>query len=302
MDLKRLRYFCRVVEQGSVSQAAKSLNMAQPPLSKRIQELEEELQVALFTRRGNRLEPTEAGYFLYRKACEILRQIEDTARETTEIAQKDKFQLRIGLTHLFQSYFKPLLLELYRRHPHAEINISVSDSSHLETQLNAGTIDVALIQRPYRSEGFDYVSFDPIKLVAVIAKSCLPEPPANPFDYTALGDFPLVLLHRAKDSGTYEMLIDLFRKAGVNPKVIMHITQPGVILDWLESGLQAATLLPSSEVDASKLSHCYVVDVFPSPQIFYPALVKLPAMPYMPEMMEIIAHGYPFAAAVGHQD
>ncbi len=64
MDLKRLRYFCRVVEQGSVSQAAKSLNMAQPPLSKRIQELEEELQVSLFVRRGNRIEPTEAGFSL----------------------------------------------------------------------------------------------------------------------------------------------------------------------------------------------------------------------------------------------
>jgi DNA-binding transcriptional LysR family regulator len=49
MDLKRLRYFCRVVEQGSVSQAAKVLNMAQPPLSKRIQELEEELNVIVYT-------------------------------------------------------------------------------------------------------------------------------------------------------------------------------------------------------------------------------------------------------------
>jgi hypothetical protein len=78
------------------------------------------------------------------------------------------------------------------------------------------------------------------------------------------------LLHRAKDSGTYEMLIDLFRKAGVNPNVIMHITQPGMILDWLESGLAAATLLPSSEVDATRLPHCHVVDVFPSPQVFYP--------------------------------
>lgn len=37
---------------------------------------------------------------------------------------------------------------------------------------------------------------------------------------------PLVLLHRAKDSGTYEMLMDLFRKSGVSAKVIMHITQP----------------------------------------------------------------------------
>jgi DNA-binding transcriptional LysR family regulator len=131
------------------------------------------------------------------------------------IANKEKFQLRIGLTHLFQSYFKPLLLELYKRHPQAEINISVTDSSHLETMLNEGTIDLALIQRPYRSEGFDFVSFDPVRLVAVISKKCLPQVPQSPFDYQALEAFPLVLLHRAKDSGTYEMLIDLFRKAGV---------------------------------------------------------------------------------------
>ncbi len=71
MDLKRLRYFCRVVEHGSVSQAAKSLNMAQPPLSKRIQELEEELQVSLFERRGNRIEPTEAGISYIEKAVKF---------------------------------------------------------------------------------------------------------------------------------------------------------------------------------------------------------------------------------------
>jgi hypothetical protein len=77
----------------------------------------------------------------------------------------------------------------------------------------------------------------------------------------------------------------------------MHITQPGVILEWLESGLTAATLLPSSEVDASKLTNCHVVDVFPSPQVFYPALVKIPATNWLPEIMEIIAHGYPFIAS-----
>ncbi|MFV0261489.1 MAG: LysR substrate-binding domain-containing protein [Kluyvera sp.] len=295
MDLKRLRYFCRVVEQGSISQAAKVLNMAQPPLSKRIQELEDELQTALFLRSGNRIEPTEAGFFLYRKACEILRQVEDTARETMEIAQKDRLQFRFGMSHLFQSYFKPLLLALYQRYPEIEVNISVTDSSHLEMMLNEGAIDLAFIQRPYRSDGFDYVSFDPVKLVAVINKKCLPSPPTNPFDYNALGGLPLVLLHRAKDSGTYEMLIDLFRKAGVNPKVIMHITQPGVILDWLESGLAAATLLPSSEVCADKLSECYVVDVFPSPQIFYPAMVKIPAVNWCPQVMALVAEGFPFA-------
>lgn len=56
----------------------------------------------------------------------------------------------------------------------------------------------------------------------------------------------------------------------------------GVVLDWLESGLEAAILLPSSEVGADKLSQCYVVDVFSSPHIFYPVLVKLSSMLFYP--------------------
>ncbi|ELU4644626.1 LysR family transcriptional regulator [Escherichia coli O66:H5] len=293
MDLKRLRYFCRVVEQGSVSRAAKVLNMAQPPLSKRIQELEDELKAPLFIRKGNRIEPTEAGFFLYRKACEILRQVEDTTRETMAIAQKNNPKLHLGITHLFQSYFRSLLLAFCERNPDIEVSISVTDSSHLEDLLNDGTIDLALIQRPYRDEGYDVVSFDPIKPVAVISKKCLPYIPDTPVNYITLASFPLILLHRAKDSGIYEKLLDLFRKTGVTPEVLMHISQPGMIIDWLESGLAAATLLPSSEVDATCLRHCHVVDIFPSPQLFYPAMVKMPATNWIPEVMEIIAAGYP---------
>ena len=74
----------------------------------------------------------------------------------------------------------------------------------------------------------------------------------------------------------------------------MQVTQPGVILDWLESGLEAATLLPASEVDARKLSHCHVVDVFPSPMVFFPALVKTSMAPYTQEVMDIIKEGFPF--------
>ncbi|HGM5491759.1 TPA: LysR family transcriptional regulator [Serratia fonticola] len=295
MDLKRLRYFCKVVEQGSFSKAARLLNMAQPPLSKRIQELEEELNVSLFIRKGNRLEVTNAGYFLYRKACELLRQVEDTARETVQIANRERSLLRIGLTHLFQSYFKPLFLELHRCNPQVEISVMVTDSSSLETSLNDGLIDIALIQKPYQSEGYDVIAFNPVKLVAVVNKTLFAEPPKDPFPYLELAQLPLVLLHRARDSGVYETLLDLFRKGGANPNVIMHITQPGVILDWLESGLEAATLLPSSEVDASKLPNCYVLQVFPLPQVFFPALVKTPATPYIPELLALVEQGYPFS-------
>jgi LysR family transcriptional regulator, salicylic acid-responsive activator of bsdBCD len=296
MDLKRLRYFCTVVEQGSISQASRLLNMAQPPLSKRLQELEEELSVSLFLRNGRRVEPTEAGYFLYRKACEILREVEDTKRETILLAHRETKLLRIGLTHLFQSYFKSLVLEIHKRNPHVEIGISVSDSSHLEFLLNNGRIDIALIQKPYQSEGYDCIGFEPIKLIALASKKLMPEPPPGPVSFLEMGKYPLLLLRRADGAGTYESILDHLRKGGVQPNVVMHISQPGVIIDWLESGLEAVAFLPASEVNAARLEHSHVVELYSPPQIFFPAVVKMAAASYMKELMDIVETGYPFSS------
>ena len=296
MDLKRLRYFCTVVEQGSISQASRLPNMAQPPLSKRLQELEEELSVPLFLRNGRRIEPTEAGYFLYKKACAILREVEDTKRETLLLANRETKLLRIGLTHLFQSYFKPLILEIHRKNPQAEIGVSVSDSSHIEFLLSNGLIDIALIQKPYRSEGYDCTAFDPIKLVAVINRQLMPEPPTAPMSFLEVGRLPLVLLKRANGSGTYESILDHLRKGGVQPNVVMHISQPGVIIDWLNSGLAAAACLPASEVEAVRPEECHVVELYSAPQIFFPAVVKMASASYMTELMDIVEKGYPFSA------
>lgn len=117
MDLKRLKYFfCAVVEQGTISRAARILNIAQPPLSKRLQELEEEVGAPLFLRgTKKKIEPTPAGYHLYRRACEILRRVDDAARETALLARAETRTLRIGLSHLYQNYFESLLLEIHRK-------------------------------------------------------------------------------------------------------------------------------------------------------------------------------------------
>lgn len=297
MDLKRLKYFCKVVEQGSVSGAARILNMAQPPLSKRIRELEEELTVPLFIRDGNSITLTKAGECFYRRACQILRQVEDTVQEISIINNHQGRVLRVGLTHLYQKYFTPLLLAFYQRHPFIKISVSVTDSSSLESLLNDGLIDIALIQKPALCESYEYIAFDPIKLVAVVNRNLMSEGISTPLPWLQVAEFPLVLLHRARDIGIYERLRDHFRSSGASPDVIMSVTQPGIILDWLDNGLQAATLLPASEVDAARLRHCCVLDVFPAPQVFYPALVKTPAMPYNAELLQIIAEGYPFETA-----
>ncbi|MCM2676392.1 LysR family transcriptional regulator [Alkalicoccobacillus plakortidis] len=63
MDIKQLRYFKEIVEQGNISAAAEKLYMSQPPLSQQLRSLEQELDTLLFHRHGRRLELTEAWTF-----------------------------------------------------------------------------------------------------------------------------------------------------------------------------------------------------------------------------------------------
>ena len=289
MDLKRIKYFCKVIEHGSISEAARQLNMAQPPLSKRIQELEDELGATLLVRSSNGVEITAAGNYFYHRACQILNLVEDTARETIKIAQRENTFIRIGLTHLFQSYFQPIILEFYRRNPGTELRITVSDSSNLEGFLHDGLIDIAFIQKPYSDEAFHCHEFPSVPTVAVISKKLIPEMPSAGIKISQLTALPLILLRRYEGTGIYERLIDLLSENGTYPNIIMHITQPKAIIDCLESGLEAASLLPASEVDATRLDQCHVVPLTSSPALFFPAIVKMSTTPDINELTEIIS-------------
>ncbi|AVY96152.1 LysR family transcriptional regulator [Microvirgula aerodenitrificans] len=294
MDLKRLRYFCGIVEQGSISKAARVLSMAQPPLSKRLQELEEEVGVELLIRNGRGMVPTAAGLHLYKRASEVLRGMEDIKRETMAIGTSKKKVLRIGLSYLFNCYFRPLILALHKRHPDVELEISVSDTSVLESMLQNDRIDVALVQNPYRPEGYDAVSLPPVRTVVVISKALMPEVNTSTFALSEFDHLPLVVVRRIGGGGTHSTILEQLRTLGVVPKTVLHVSETGYVLDLLNNGLEGVALLPASEVDLARLPNCHVVDVYPSPVLFFPAVVKLTTAPAMPELMDIIKAGYPF--------
>lgn len=289
MDLKRLRYFCTILEQGSISKAAEILCIAQPPLSKRLQELEEEIGAPLLVRTGRRLDPTEAGQYLYQKSCEILRLVEETKQKTIAVGNTEKRVLRVGVSYLFQRFFFPVIQELYRRNPRAEIAISISDSSHLEYLLQKGTIDIALMQRPKQADGFELINFPPVGIRALVSTQLLPVAPEHPLSTEDFANFPLILMRRVEGAGTFEAILEYLRKAGIEPHVKMHVSDPCVAVEMLETGTVAAVFVPASEVVPSRSGRFIAVDVQPSPLVFVPSAVRLSIAPDMPEVQDIIS-------------
>ena len=84
MELRQLDYFCRIVESGSIHEAARRLNMSQPPLSYQLKQLEQELHTALLMRTSKGVALTEAGQMLYQRACSLLEYARSTSREVSE--------------------------------------------------------------------------------------------------------------------------------------------------------------------------------------------------------------------------
>lgn len=93
MDLRQLNYFVAVYENGSISAAARVCNVAQPSLSKALQQLEDELGVALFARQSRGVTPTEDGERLYGHAGRMLSQMQSLRASFRQSVKRVQFRL-----------------------------------------------------------------------------------------------------------------------------------------------------------------------------------------------------------------
>ncbi|HDR3335956.1 TPA: LysR family transcriptional regulator, partial [Bacillus anthracis] len=87
MDIRKLRYFIVIAEEKQLTRAAQRLHMAQPPLSRQLSLLEQELSVNLFERNGRNMLLTEEGKILYMKAKNIILQLEETITEIKDTSE-----------------------------------------------------------------------------------------------------------------------------------------------------------------------------------------------------------------------
>jgi LysR family transcriptional regulator, regulatory protein for tcuABC len=146
MDLRQLRYFTSIVENGSLAKASRQLFIAQPALSQQIAKLEEEVGKPLLNRSSKGVTPTENGLALYHHACFMLRQLEQALSIARQESGEVHGMVSVGLPPSTVSTIGlPLLLRIRERYPSILINVTEALSGHLSQMLRLGKLDIAVL-------------------------------------------------------------------------------------------------------------------------------------------------------------
>jgi DNA-binding transcriptional LysR family regulator len=157
MELRHLRYLVAVAEEQNFTHAAMRLRVAQPALSRQIQDLEYELQTKLFERGRRGVQLTRSGRVFYQRARAILAQVGEAANEARTAAGAMTGSLVLGFpSGIHLNYLAPVLAAFRKAHPKVELDYFHGLTSHQLKALREGRIDVAFVNLPARLEGLDH--------------------------------------------------------------------------------------------------------------------------------------------------
>ncbi len=157
MDFRELNYVVAISEHGTISKAAEALHIAQPSLSKFLQNLESSLGIKLFEHISRRMKLTEAGKQYVRVAYQILALGKQLQNSMNDYARLHRGSLVIGSTNARSKYMMINTLPSFKRlYPEFRLSISENSIDELERDLRNGIIDLALYTIKKRRDEFFY--------------------------------------------------------------------------------------------------------------------------------------------------
>ena len=253
METKRLEYFLRTVETGTISSAARELGMSQPALSQQLAILENEMKAELLVRTRNGSTPTPAGQQLYRRARVLLRQLDDARSAVLEAREVLAGSVTVGFpTSVATAISLPFVRTMTTQYPQIQLKLIEGYSAMLTELMQAGHLDLALL---FQQGPLPGVRVEPLWREELLLVG--PADTAAPGHVTLeeLRDFPLLLPSKA-NSG--RIAIDQSLESGrtaVTP--LCEIDSIVTLKKAVASGV-GYTILPwtavSEEVEAGSLT------------------------------------------------
>ncbi|MET3999268.1 LysR family transcriptional regulator [Marinobacterium sp. MBR-109] len=251
MDIRSLRYFVAVVEQGGFSAAAEQLHIAQPAVSMAIRKLEQSLQLQLFHRNERRVSLTDEGQVLLRHAHSILRAVQDAEREMHELHALERGEVRVGVPGMLGSYyFPPILMAFRHRYPQLRLEVVEAGTRQLQQMIHCGEIDMGVIVADTPPDDLETHSFLQAQMMAVLPVDHNLAG-SDSISYDAFFAEELVLF---KEGYFHREVIDrLSTEAGVSPHIGFETNLIPLIKQIVSHGFGITTLLEMVVADDPQL-------------------------------------------------
>lgn len=250
MDIRQLRYFVAIAEQGSFSRAAALLHVAQPALSLHVRNMETDLGTKLLFRSPKGVVPTEAGAVLLRNARTIIGQLAVAEEEVRGQQADPSGEVRLGLPGTIGEVLSvPLIRAAHIRYPNIRLRIAEAMSGFVLDWMREARIDLAVIYREVNESGIDSVRLLDEELV-FFAPPEAPEgvmlpAPGRAVALSDLAEIPMILPGAAH--GLRELLTRFAITAGVSLSTVIEVDSYHSIKELVRSGF-GCSILPGNAV------------------------------------------------------
>jgi DNA-binding transcriptional LysR family regulator len=225
MELRHFRYFVAVAEELNFGRAANRLKISQPPLSRQIQDLEQELGTALFLREGKKVTLTKAGQRFLLRAKLVLSLASDAAREIRRLGRGQVGNLTVGyMSAAMLSQIPPILRKL-RETVDVDVELVQLGPDAQLLALANGRIDVGFVDLVGR-EGVIHVSGQPLNIHAAWSEDLMLALPidhamgrSSSIDLSELSEEQFISLRPNTYSGFFDQVFLLCEKVGFRPHI-----------------------------------------------------------------------------------
>jgi len=251
IELRRLRAFVTVVEEGNITRAAQRLYIQQPPLTRLLQSLEEEFGVKLLERLPRGVEPTEIGKILFQEAKLLLQRAENLNATLQRASEGKQGNIRIGFTSSAALHaFVPNVLRRYREvYPRVTAQLEESGSTELLQALVNRTLDVAFVRTPVL--GMPELKIERIlqepMMVALPVGHPLAQDTGGAIALNSLNNEGFILYRRPAGQGLYDAILAACYRAGFSPRIIQEAPRLTSCLSLVGAGL-GVSIVPACMV------------------------------------------------------
>lgn len=232
MDIKQLKYFLTIAEEGQITSAAKRLHMAQPPLSQQLKLLEDELGAKLLKRGSRHVELTDVGKLLRIRAKQIVELSDSTLNEIDDFIKGLNGTVKIGtVTSSGAAFLNKKMSKFHEKYSGIKFSIHEGNTFKIVDLLNKGVIDLGIVRTPFNALNFEcrYMNSEP--MIAVMTEKYNLDNTSSAISITELKDKPLII-YRRFEKLIYETCVN----NGFKPNVFCKNDDARTTLLWASTG------------------------------------------------------------------